>query len=79
MKFLLKACLFAFLTLSASLASAVDIYIVAGQSNGWRLSSIAGISGEASDPIQYFGMGCSSRPDKAKLTVIEKLHPSTSG
>lgn len=63
----------------AVFSSAAEIYIVAGQSNGWRLSNIAGIPGEASAPIQYFGMGCSSRPDKANLTVIEKLHSSTSG
>lgn len=79
MKTLLHICLFALVTLSADYSSAADIYIVAGQSNGWRLSSIAGIPGEASAPIQYFGMACSSRPDKANLTVIEKLHPSTSG
>ncbi|MDF1741668.1 MAG: sialate O-acetylesterase [Verrucomicrobiales bacterium] len=79
MKTFFKSFLFALIALSASLSTAAEIYIVAGQSNGWRLSSIAGIPGEASASIRYFGMGCSSRPDKATLTVIEKLHPSTSG
>ena len=60
-------------------SNAAEIYIVAGQSNGWRLSSIAEGPGEAAKPIRYFGMGCSTRPDKASMTVIEKLHPSTSG
>jgi hypothetical protein len=79
MRNLVKLCLFALIALSATFASATDIYIVAGQSNGWRLSRIAGIPGGASASIQHFGMACSSRPDKARLTVIDKLHPSTSG
>jgi hypothetical protein len=56
-----------------------DIYIVAGQSNGWRLSHIAGVPGETAAPIRYFGMNCVSRPDTAEMKVIEALHPSTSG
>ncbi len=79
MKTFLKSCLFAVIAIPAFHVSAADIYIVAGQSNGWRLSSIAGVAGEDPASIRYFGMGCSSRPDKANLTVIKKLHPSTSG
>jgi len=67
------------ISLFGTAASATDIYIVAGQSNGWRLSSIAGIAGEQADSTLYFGMACASRPEKANLTVIKKLHPSTSG
>lgn len=79
MKTSLPLILYVVAVLSASLSDATEIYIVAGQSNGWRLSSIAGIPGESSASIRYFGMGCSSRPDKATLTTIGKLHPSTSG
>ncbi len=74
-----RFCFFALLFLLCSVVSATDIYIVAGQSNGWRLSRIAGVSGDAPSTIRYFGMGCTSRPDKAKMTRIKKLHPSTSG
>lgn len=72
------ASLLAALILSSTAQSA-DVYIVAGQSNGWRLGSLAGIAGDAPAPIHYFGMPCSSRPDTAQLQIIEALHPSSSG
>jgi hypothetical protein len=65
--------------LLTNVALSADVYIVAGQSNGWRLSHLAGVPGEAASPIYYFGMDCSSRPDTARLTEIKALHPSVSG
>lgn len=64
---------------SSSVATATDVYLVAGQSNGWRLSSLASIAGETDASVYYFGMDCSSRPDTAKLQILEALHPSSSG
>ena len=63
----------------SGIARSADVYIVAGQSNGWRLGSLAGIAGGAPAPIHYFGMSCSSRPDTAQMQIIEALHPSSSG
>ena len=79
MKKVLRACLLWLAWFPIQTANAADVYIVAGQSNGWRLGSIAGIAGEADAPIHYFGMSCSSRPDTAKLQEIHALHPSSSG
>lgn len=76
---LLRTSLFLLALVLSNNARSADVYIVAGQSNGWRLGSIAGVAGEADAPIHYFGMSCSSRPDTAKMQVIEKLHPSSSG
>jgi len=75
----LRSFLLAFILLPADIVNSADVYIFAGQSNGWRLSSIAGVSGDAPAVIHYFGMGCTSRPDTAKMTLIEALHPSSSG
>lgn len=77
--FLLRPFLLALILIPAGFANSADVYIVAGQSNGWRLSHLAGVPGETASPIRYFGMGCSSRPETAKMTVIETLHPSISG
>ncbi|MDF1825210.1 MAG: sialate O-acetylesterase [Verrucomicrobiales bacterium] len=79
MAFSRHLCLFLVIALPGAIASATDIYIIAGQSNAWRLGSLAGIPGEESGSILYFGMACSSRPEKAQLTIIKKLHPSISG
>lgn len=80
----MKSFLYTFLRIApilllTNVALSADVYIVAGQSNGWRLSHLAGVPGEAASPIYYFGMDCSSRPDTARLTEIKALHPSVSG
>jgi hypothetical protein len=64
---------------SATFAGEADIYIVAGQSNGWRLSSLAAAPGKDSHMIHYFGMACGSRPTAAKLQQIDHVNPKTSG
>lgn len=76
---LLRTTLFVWVLVLSCNAYSADVYIVAGQSNGWRLSSLAAVPGNASAPIHYFGMPCSSRQDTAVMTQIGKLHPSASG
>ncbi|QDT63573.1 beta-propeller fold lactonase family protein [Calycomorphotria hydatis] len=65
-------------------AFAIDAYIVAGQSNGWRLSQLAGSPPENSDGLQeplihYFGMNCVSEPDSAPLRTYGKLNSQSKG
>jgi hypothetical protein len=71
----------AFVMLAApQIAMAIDVYIVAGQSNGWRLSSIAAYPNRTDKhKIYYFPMACGSRPTTAKLQVLDSLHPSAQG
>ena len=76
---LLRTALFVWVLVLSDKVRSADVYIVAGQSNGWRLGSLAGVAGDSPAPIHYFGMACSSRPDTAKIQVIEALHPSSSG
>lgn len=64
---------------SAAHAKEADIYIVAGQSNGWRLSAIGPGPGSETKAIHYFGMGCTTRPGAPTYTFIERLHPGVSG
>ncbi len=78
--------LFAILLLSSSFQlHAIDTYIVAGQSNGWRLSQISQMPGvpvaaESAGPkIHYFGMDCVSEPDSSKMVTITKLNPASRG
>lgn len=61
-------------------AFGTDVYMVIGQSNGWRLSSLADFPAEPKGgSVVYFPMACSSRPDSGKMTVIKSLHPSCQG
>lgn len=74
-----------FLSTSLSFAHAIDTYIVAGQSNGWRLSQIvpakdAPDATEASGPrIHYFGMSCVEQPGSSEMVTITRLNPDTKG
>lgn len=75
MKFILALLAFA----TSCLAAEADIYIVAGQSNGWRLSSTSSVPGKAKHLIYYFPMGCTTRPDKSEAKIIECVNPKTMG
>jgi hypothetical protein len=60
-------------------ASAVDVYVVAGQSNGWRLSHL-GEGGPGTGPkVHYFGMNCISEPEVATLKTLKTLSTQTMG
>ena len=75
-------CLSAWLTVPSS-ASAIDVYIVAGQSNGWRISHLrqSGNAGAgSSSKVHYFGMKCVSEPAKPNESpVISDLDAKTMG
>ena len=59
---------------------ATDVYIILGQSNGWRISSISNFPGPSdSNSIHYFPMKCTSRPETTELTTITSVHPSCQG
>jgi len=59
---------------------AADVYIVAGQSNGWRLGYNADYPGRKDEKtVYYFGMACAARTPQAKLTVINSLHDGVYG
>jgi len=68
----------AFLAGCFSCARAVDVYIVAGQSNGWRMSHLAGAEGKG-PAVHYFGMNCVSEPDTAVLQTLPDPSPGTMG
>ena len=60
-------------------AFGVDVYVVAGQSNGWRLSHLAE-GGDRSGPVvHHFGMDCVSEPDTARMATLAGLNPETMG
>jgi len=69
------------LALSVSTVSGIDVYIVAGQSNGWRLSHLAASADAAADgpAVHYFGMNCVSEPDSASLKTLPALSEGTMG
>jgi hypothetical protein len=62
-------------------AFAIDAYIVAGQSNGWRISHLR--QGKVSDfsesNVYYFGMPCVSEPNSSQLATITSLDVRTMG
>ncbi len=68
----------AFLACCLSSAWAVDVYIVAGQSNGWRMSHLAGAEGKG-PAVHYFGMNCVSEPDSAVLKTLPDLGQGAMG
>lgn len=75
--------LFIFVALLLGQSFAIDTYIVAGQSNGWRLSHLK--ADLAEDPetdggtVHYFGMKCVSEPDSSEMVTIRKLDETTKG
>jgi hypothetical protein len=76
----LHAIAICFLFAATANAFAADVYIVAGQSNGWRLGYNADYPGRKDDKkVYYFGMACGARTPPAKLTVINSLHPGVYG
>jgi predicted nucleic acid-binding Zn finger protein len=62
-------------------AQAMDVYIVAGQSNGYRISSLR--AGKQPIPngkrIFYYGMNCTSEPNRSQFTVFTSLDPAAMG
>jgi len=63
-----------------SSAEATDVYIVLGQSNGWRVSSLANIpNGTDTGNVVYFPMGCTTTPETADLQLVSSVHPSSQG
>jgi hypothetical protein len=56
-----------------------DIYLVLGQSNGWRLGRIEAGAQKLDHPIYYFGMECATRPESARLQVFNQLNPAAYG
>ena len=62
-------------------AFAIDVYIVAGQSNGWRISHLRQKSGGAGgQKVHYFGMKCVSEPIRPDVEpVLTALDHSTMG
>ena len=67
-------------TSASSSAWAIDAYLVAGQSNGWRISHLKQGPEEKKGPkVYYFGMDCVSEPDTAKLVTLTNLHEGTMG
>ncbi len=62
------------------MAGATDVYMVIGQSNGWRLSSLADFPADPTGgEVLYFPMACGNRPETTELQVIRQLHPSCQG
>jgi hypothetical protein len=59
--------------------NATDVYIVAGQSNGWRLSHLSQGTEPSVPAVHYFGMNCVSEPDSAPLKTLTALNPATMG
>lgn len=61
-------------------AAAIDVYIVAGQSNAWRLSYIDEYPGRTDHhKVYYFPMACGSRPKTATLKILHSIHSSIYG
>lgn len=65
----------------STIAPAIDAYIVAGQSNGWRLSQINGkelaADEKGSPKVHYFGMKCVSEPDESIMVTLKDLAPNS--
>lgn len=74
-------CAFSICLWFASHADAIDVYIVAGQSNGYRISSLR--PGDAKLPngrkIYYYGMKCTTEPEKSKFQVLTALDERAMG
>lgn len=75
-------CLIATLVCTFSLpVMALDVYIVAGQSNGYRISSLA--EGDPSKPdshkVYYYGMKCVSEPEQSEFKILQSLSQARMG
>ncbi len=70
--------LFAFV-LCVRLSHAVDVYVVAGQSNGWRMSHLAEGSDRSGSAVHYFGMNCVTEPEESKMATLAGLSLETMG
>jgi hypothetical protein len=57
--------------LTATATHAVDVYIVAGQSNGWRISQLRPGNAKGAGTIHYVGMHCVSEPTKGSYKKLE--------
>jgi len=62
-------------------ALAIDVYVIAGQSNGRRLGSLDENPElpERAERIHYFHMECITVPRKLDYRLISKLHMSCMG
>ncbi len=71
----------AFILMPHQKASAIDVYIVAGQSNGWRLSNLAAGDPAKADKHQvyYYGMQCVSEPQQSEFTLLKSLSKGRMG
>lgn len=58
---------------------ATDVYVVAGQSNGWRLSQLSQGPETGEPAVHYFGMECVSEPDSSVMKTLTSLNPATMG
>ncbi len=63
----------------AAWVHAVDVYIVAGQSNGWRMSHLAAGTQSEGPAVHYFGMDCVSEPEGSTMRTLSSLSAGTMG
>ena len=71
-----------FFLLQVVSAHAIDVYIVAGQSNGWNLSKLRANPKKRdnlSHKVYYYGMNCVSEPDQSTFKVFDNLDENYGG
>jgi len=56
-----------------------EIYLVLGESNGWRLGRLEAGAQPANQRVYYFGMECETTPESARLQVLDRLDPAAGG
>jgi FAD dependent oxidoreductase/Carbohydrate esterase, sialic acid-specific acetylesterase len=56
-----------------------EIFLVLGQSNGWRLGRLESGSQRTDHRVYYFGMECETRPESARLQILDQLNPAAYG
>ena len=72
--------IFLFTLLLSLQVKAVDVYIIAGQSNGWRLSQLTrGNKKTLGGKIHYFGMHCVSEPVAGKYQLLDNINGMGAG
>jgi hypothetical protein len=71
--------LLALLLAAPTLVQAVDVYIVTGQSNGWRISSLSPGPTKGAGTIHYIGMGCVSEPTKGAYKKLQGVRGMGTG
>lgn len=76
MKSLFLTLLLVFMT---AFCGAIDAYIVAGQSNGWRLSSLKEGAATTGKKVHYFGMKCVSEPDESVMVTYRGIDLGSKG